>query len=252
MDYFSDKNKRAAVLGTLLFHIVVILVLVFTGLTPPIPPRPEIGVQVNLGSSDQGMGEVQPEISKEIATTPPSTPQTVDNPDKVVTQDNVQTIAVPDKPKSDVKPQPKTEPKEEPKPINNDFIFPSKKNNKPGSSEGNDDKPGDKGKKGGDPNAKNYVGESGHGISYNLIGRVGNSLPKPPDTYTGEGTVLVKIWVNKKGEVVNATVLEKGTNTSDSYKRKLAIDAAKASVFDEKPDAPERQVGTIEYNFLIN
>ena len=62
----------------------------------------------------------------------------------------------------------------------------------------------------------------------------------------------MKIWVNKSGKVINAVVLEKGTNTSDSHKRELAIKAAKSAVFDSKPDAPETQVGTIEYVFEVN
>jgi TonB family protein len=252
MNYFSDKNKRTAIIGTLLFHVLVILVLVFTGLTPPMPPRPEIGVEVNLGNSDQGMGEKQTEISREDPATPPPTPQTVDNPDKVVTQDNDQTIAVPDKPKTDVQKQTKVEPKEEPKPIDKRFVFDKNKNSKQGGSEGDDTKPGDKGKVGGDPNATNYVGSHGNGVSFSLKGRKGRSLPKPNESYTGEGTVLVKIWVNKSGKVINAVVQEKGTNTSDSRKRELAIKAAKSALFDSKPDAPETQVGTIEYVFEVN
>ncbi len=251
MNYFSDKNKRTAIIGTVLFHVLIILVLFFNGLTPPMPPRPEIGVEVNLGNSDHGMGEKQTEISREDPATPPPTPQTVDNPEKVVTQDNEQTVAVPDKPKTDVQQQTKVEPKDEPKPIDQRFVFDKSKKSKPGSSEGNDTKPGDKGKVGGDPNATNYAGNHGNGISYKLVGRVQRSLPKPDDSYTGEGTVVVKIWVNKSGKVINAVVQEKGTNTSDSRKRELAIKAAKSAVFDSKPDAPETQVGTIEYVFQI-
>jgi len=251
MSYFSDKNKRTAIIGTLLFHVLIILVLVFTGLTPPMPPRPEIGVEVNLGNSDQGMGEKQPEKPTESVAAPKPTPQNNKAPEKVVTQDNDQTVAVPDKKKTENKEPVKTEPEEEPQKVDSRYVFKKKNKASKGGSEGNDKTPGDKGKPDGNPNAKNYVGSHGNGVSYSLKGRVGRSLPKPKINYTEEGTVTVKIWVNKSGKVFNAEVQEKGTNTSDSQLRKLAIDAAMASLFDAKPDAAETQVGTIEYVFQI-
>ncbi|RUA28882.1 MAG: hypothetical protein DSY76_03950 [Bacteroidetes bacterium] len=250
MSYFSDKNKRTAIIATLLFHVLVILILIFTGLTPPMPPRPEIGVEVNLGNSAEGMGEKQTEKPVEEKATPP-TPQKVTTEEKVVTQEEVKTVKVNDKVNNVKKTDPVVEPKEEPKTVDKRFIFNKNKKTVKGSSEGPDKKPGDKGKKGGDPNAKNYVGNHGNGISYQLKGRKGKSLPKPSIDYSEEGTVVVKIWVNKSGKVINAEVQEKGTLTPNTQLRSLAIKAAMASVFDAKPDAPEVQIGTIEYVFII-
>jgi len=252
MGYFSDKNKRTAIIGTLLFHVLVIIVLVFTGLTPPTPPRPEIGVEVNLGSYDEGMGDKQPDKPIEEISTPPPTPQKLSTDEKVVTQEQVKTVKVNDKVNNTTKTDPVTEPVEEKKVVDKRFIFKKNKKTVKSSSEGPDKKPGDKGKKEGDPNATNYVGSHGNGISFSLRGRKGKSLPKPRESYIEEGTVVVKIWVNKKGEVTNAEVQEKGTLTPNTQLRKLAIKAAKASLFDAKPDAPEVQVGTIEYVFEIS
>lgn len=251
MNYFSDKNKRTAIIGTLLFHVLVILILVFTGLTPPMPPRPEIGVEVNLGNADVGMGKKQPDKPAEEISTPPPTPQKVTTEEKVVTQEDVKTVKVNNKVKNTKKTNPVVEPKEKPKEVDKRFIFNKNKKTVKGGSEGPDKEPGDKGKKGGDPNAKNYVGSHGNGISFQLKGRKGKSLPKPSVDYSEEGTVVVKIWVNKSGKVINAEVQEKGTLTPNTQLRKLAIDAAKASVFDAKPDALEVQIGTIEYVFEI-
>jgi len=252
MGYFSDKNKRTAIVGTLLFHVLVIIVLIFTGLTPPMPPRPEIGVEVNLGSNDEGMGEKQPDKPIEEISTPPPTPQKITTEEKVVTQEQVKTVKVNNKVNNNTKTAPVTEPVEEKKVVDDRFIFNKNKKTVKSSSEGPDKKRGDKGKKGGDPNATNYVGSHGNGISFSLKGRKGRSLPKPSLDYTEEGTVVVKIWVNKSGRVINAEVQEKGTLTPNTQLRKLAIDAAKSSLFDAKHDAPEVQVGTIEYVFEIN
>jgi len=251
MSYFSDKNKRTAIIGTLLFHVLVILVLIFTGLTPPMPPRPEIGVEVNLGNSDVGMGEKQTEKPAEEISTPPPTPQKITTEEKVVTQEQVKTVKVNNKVNNVKNPDPVVEPIKETKKVDKRFIFNKNKKTVKGGSEGPDKKAGDKGKKGGDPNAQNYVGNHGNGISFQLKGRKGKSLPKPSVNYTEEGTVVVKIWVNKSGRVINAEVQEKGTLTPNTQLRKLAIAAAKASVFDAKPDAPEVQIGTIEYVFEI-
>lgn len=252
MNYLTDKNKRTAIIGTLLFHVGLILVLIFTGLKPPMPPRPEIGVQVNLGNSDQGMGDKQPKKPDENPATQQSNPESSKDPNDVVTQDQVETVKV-NKQKKTNKTQPKTEPKDDPKPLDPRFDYKNRKknNNTSNNSEGNDTKPGDKGQKNGDPNAPNYVGTPGGGVSFSLKGRVGKSLPEPRKDYSEEGTVVVQIWVNKSGKVINAVVLEKGTDTGDSKVRKMAIEAAYKSLFDAKPDAPETQVGTIEYIFRI-
>ena len=251
MKVLSDKNKRTALIGTVLFHIAIVLVLIFTGLTPPDPPRPVIGVEVNLGNSDVGMGEKQPEISKKVEATPPPTPQSVKKQDKVVTQEQEKTIKVNDNAKATTKPQQKTEPNEKPPTVDNRFVFNKNKKSSKGGSEGTDNKPGDKGKKGGNPNATNYQGNHGKGVSYKLADRVGKNLPQPSLDYTEEGTIVVKIWVNKSGRVTNAVVQEKGTNTANTKLRNLALEAAKKSLFNAKPDAPETQVGTIEYIFQI-
>ena len=245
MSYFSDKNKRAAIIGTILFHVLVVIVLIFTGLTPPVPPRPEIGVEINLGSSDEGMGEKQPDTPIEEISSPP--PAKVSTEEEVVTQNQIKTVKVNNKVNNNTKTKPEVEPVEEQKPINQRLIFNKNNKSKNSSSEGPDKKSGDKGKKNGDPKATSYVGSHGSGISFQLKGRKGKSLPKPSIDYVEEGTVVVKIWVNKSGRVINAEVQEKGTLTPNSQLRKLAIDAAKSSVFDAKPDAPEVQIGTIEY-----
>ena len=251
MNYFSDKNKRAAIIGTVLFHIAIVLVLVFTGLTPPIPPRPEIGVEVNLGNSDDGMGEKQTKNPSENVSTPPPTPQNITKPENVVTQDQVKTVKVNDQVKTETKTQPKTEPVKEPV-IDKSKLFDKNRFKKKGGSEGKTGKAGDQGRPDGSPDAKSYVGSHGTGVSFSLVGRVGKSLPKPPKEYSEAGTVVVSIRVNKSGVVISAVVKEKGTDTPNTQLRKLAIKAAKASLFDAKPDAPEVQVGTIEYVFEIN
>lgn len=251
MKIFKDKNKRVALLGTLLFHVLILVILFSFYMVPPYPPRPEIGLEVNLGNSDEGMGEEQPETPKEEITTPPPQEQQVtEQTENVVTQEQEQTIKVNNKPKAD-KPKPKVEeqPVEEKPKIDDRFVF--KKKKKSGGSEGVTGKPGDQGRENGTPDAKNYVGDGGNGISFSLKGRKSKSLPRPAYDSDEQGTVVVKVWVNKSGKVINAVVLEKGTTTADSRLRDMAVKAAKRAQFDANPEAPEVQTGTITYDFIL-
>lgn len=252
MDWFKDKNRRAGVLGTIFFHLLLILVLALVSLKPPFPPPPQIGVEVNLGSSDNGMGDIQPEKPQEVSSSKPqTTSQKVDN---VVNQSTEESINLTDKKQKNTEVKPKVEEKPVEKVVNNNFLFPTNKNTK-GGNEGNDGKPGDKGKKGGDPNAKNYVGDGGKGgVTFSLTGRNAKSLPRPSTGFHEEGTVEVKVWVNKYGKVTNAQVsYEQGTRTTTTSNelKKRAVDAAMKAQFDSKADAQEVQTGTITYVFLL-
>ena len=63
------------------------------------------------------------------------------------------------------------------------------------------------------------------------------------------GKVVVEILVNPKGVVQKAKILEDQSQSDDCLWR-VAVDAAKRSRFNEKPDAPALQKGTITYNFV--
>jgi len=246
MEWFKDKNKRAGIIGTVVFHLLLAFILLLYSLTPPFPPPPQLGVEVNLGNSDNGMGEVQPEKSQQVSKTVPQTAKKVDN---VATQNTEETINL----NNTKKPKPKVEPKPEEKPqekkVDQRFMF--KKTSK-GGSEGKTGKPGDQGMEHGDPNASNYAGDGGSGgVTFNLAGRKKKFLPKPSNSFKEEGKVVVKIWVNKYGKVVNAVVTNNGTTTTSAKLRRLAVEAAKKAEFDSKPDAPEVQTGTITYVFIV-
>ena len=59
----NNNNRIAALMGTLLFHGLLLLLFLFIVFKTPIPPFPEAGspgIEVNFGTSENGMGEVQP------------------------------------------------------------------------------------------------------------------------------------------------------------------------------------------------
>lgn len=92
-----------------------------------------------------------------------------------------------------------------------------------------------------------YAGESS--VSYNLKDRYARFLPIPVFKCEFGGTVVVTILVNPKGIVQKATVVESQSKADDCL-WKVAVDAAGRSRFNEKPDAPAQQKGTITYHFV--
>lgn len=87
-------------------------------------------------------------------------------------------------------------------------------------------------------------------ISYTLDGRKAQSLPVPVYKCYGGGDVSVQITVNRKGYVVDASVIESTSTSSDDCIVKAAIDAAKRSRFRASANAPEKQIGEIVYRFI--
>ncbi|MFZ4772196.1 MAG: energy transducer TonB family protein [Ferruginibacter sp.] len=249
---FEDKNRLYGIIGTISFHVIMFLIFIFCGFTTPLPLPEEQGVEVNLGNSEEGMGAIQPEqLTENVATPVPN--QTTGNQEEVATQSSEESLNI-NKKKTEKTNKTETKPTEEKETekVNTLALFPGKKTGKNGGNEGNTGKPGDQGNKFGDPNATNHTGNpgSGGGPSFSLNGRSAKSLPIPDYTSKEQGTVVVKIWVNNKGEVSRAEAGQRGTTTSDRALWKLAENAAMRAKFSPDNDAPEDQTGTITYKFI--
>lgn len=52
-------NKRGLI-GTIVYHALILLLLIFSGLTFPFPPPGEEGILVNFGTDETGFGEIEP------------------------------------------------------------------------------------------------------------------------------------------------------------------------------------------------
>ncbi len=77
----KDKDKIRATIGTIIVHLLVLLALIFLGLSTPLPLPGEEGVEVNLGYTDQGMG-LRPE-TQQPSTSPPQ-PQPSERKEEVI------------------------------------------------------------------------------------------------------------------------------------------------------------------------
>ena len=293
MDYkqaehlFEGRKNREAVLYTLLIcgSLVILLFLVSWNL-PFNPPAPvEEGLEVNLGNSDQGLGNNQPFLPNESSKqeqekyTPPKTATITKEALKdVETDDNnpepapavkkpvvtkPEATKIPDKdltPKTTHKTtQPVTNPT--PVPPKPKAVFSGVKGDgkggndadqyKPGGNQGIAGEKGDQGAPGGDPNATNYKG-GGHGsgiaISRGLQGRSISSTPSFKDEFNENAKVAVDIRVDGDGNVISAEYQAHGSTTSDASLKAIALKKAREVKFNSGSD---ESMGTIVFNFKL-
>ncbi|QWX83061.1 energy transducer TonB [Cellulophaga sp. HaHaR_3_176] len=120
--------------------------------------------------------------------------------------------------------------------------------------EGNDSKSGDKGSPDGNPYATSYYGAPGSGSGtkgYGLNGRslAGNSSVKPD--CNEEGRVVVKIFVDRNGRVIDAIPGVKGTTNTDPCLMGPAKATANSHTWKPDPNAPSQQVGFVVVDFKV-
>lgn len=111
------KNHKKGIIGTAIFHIALLIVIIFLGFHIPLPLPGEERILVNFGYEDMGSGKVEPlksssEPVAEQKTTQitPNVPQesttSGDAKDNLLTQDIEETVAV--ESKKTTKPKEKT------------------------------------------------------------------------------------------------------------------------------------------------
>lgn len=274
MPVFETKHKRkSAVITTVIMLLLIIAIFKF-GMRYLDPPE-EYGIAINYGTSNVGQGK--PDVIKKVKASPKKvtesppkevkeTPKTVE--DKVITQDKDDAPVI-EKPKEKKKETPKKEvkkekPVEKPKPkpkrpskattdALNNLLNGDKSDGKP-KGEGNDDEPGLKGKKDGDPRSSKYYGNQGGtdgDKNYNLAGRRALKKPKQKPDCQEEGIVVVSIEVDKNGKVIKAIAGVKGTTNSAACLLKPAREAALRTEWNADNKAPVKQRGTIIYKFSL-
>lgn len=255
----EQKGKRIALVVTVIFHAAVVLLLITLALRTPLPLPGEEGIEVNLGNSDVGMGEIQPEEAATLkSTSPPPSKSQSDNEAVTENSDEAPAIEKINK-KTNKTTQPSTTHTTQPQPeaakepvTNPKALYPGKSNkNAQGGSQGITGQPGDQGKPNGTPGSTNYdgLGGQGSGIGYDLGGRGAKNLAEPIYTSDEQGDIVVEIKVDRDGRVTFARAGARGTTISDQTMQRQAEEAARRSIFARDPSAPEEQKGTITYKF---
>ena len=255
----EKKSKRRGIIGTILFHALLMVAFLFMGLKYQDPPPAEEGISINFGFSEQGLGEVEPESTEELIEIVEEEviEQQIESTEEIVTQTLVETPVVEKtekKKKVIKKEEPKEEVIEEKKPeVNKKALYPGSKKTKT-SSEGNKKGDGNQGSIDGDPNLEVYegggIGENG--TAYQLGGRSVAFKAKPIYNTQVEGKVVVMITVDRLGNVINAIPGAKGSTTLNKQLLQRAKTAALKTKFDPKQTAPTNQQGKIVYLFSLN
>ncbi len=286
-NFESQKNIKASGY-TLMVCLLLLIIFLFVKWTlPTLPPPPEEeGIEVNLGNSDQGLGDDQPFLpgkpspSDQQTYTPPAKVNTpvedvkdfeTDDKDEeapVVTKPPVtkpNSTKVPDK--EIVKTTPVKKPQETkeppaPAPPKPKAVFKGVNGTGTGGNEadsyvkgGNQGVAGgsgDQGQPGGNPDSDNYTGggsgNSGIAIQRGLSGRRIIRTPSFEDDFNENAKIAVDIKVDATGKVVLATYQPKGSSSSDPNLKAIAIRKAMQVKFNP---GDNESSGTIQFNFRL-
>jgi len=255
----EKKSKRKGIVGTILFHALLMVAFFFMGLKYQDPPPIEEGISINFGFNEEGLGEVNPESTEELTEIVEEKiiEQQIESTEEIVTQSLVENPVVEKtekKKKVIKKEEPKEEVIEEKKPeVNKKALYPGSKKTKT-SSEGKKKGEGNQGSIEGDPNSKVYEGGGigKNGTAYQLGGRKVEFKAKPIYNLQVEGKVVVIITVDRLGNVINAIPGVKGSTTLNKKLLQRAKTAALKTKFDPKQTAPTNQQGKIVYFFSLN
>ncbi|TYB79405.1 energy transducer TonB [Bizionia myxarmorum] len=130
----------------------------------------------------------------------------------------------------------------------------SKSEGKTTGGEGDDKQAGDKGQLDGDPYAASYFGSSGSGsggVGYGLKGRGKASYQTLKQDCNESGLVIVKIIVNRAGNVIEATPGVQGTTNTAACLLEPARKIALSHKWRPDNNAPSKQVGFVNVNFTL-
>ena len=255
----EKKSKRKGIIGTILFHALLMVAFLFMGLKYQDPPPTEEGISINFGFNEEGIGEIDPESTEELTEIVEEKiiEQQIESTEEIVTQSLVKNPVVEKiekKKKVIKKEEPKEEVIEEKKPeVNKKALYTGSKKTKT-NSEGEKKGEGNQGSIEGEINSKVYEGGGigKNGTAYQLGGRKVEFKAKPIYNLQVEGKVVVIITVDRFGNVINAIPGVKGSTTLNKKLLQRAKTAALKTKFDPKQTALTNQQGKIVYFFSLN
>ena len=285
-NFERQKNAKAAALTILICALLFIVFYWIHWAQPQTPPPvADAGIEVNLGNSETGLGDVAPHLpgdpakdaaANDNAAAPISLPAAQNqqiNADPNETND----VPVINNPTIKVIPAtPKKTPAVEVKKTSTATIAtptvpkPRAQMGKNGggnsnggngadsyngvSNQGIAGGKGDQGNSNGNPNSDSYkgnaaAGKSGVSIRAGLHGRKINKYPNFEDDFNEPGKVAVDITVDNAGNVTGASINPKGTTTTNPHMRQIALNKAKQLKL--TTGEIDGETGTILFSFKL-
>ena len=247
----KNSDRLAGIIATVAFHAALLVVTVTSGLSYSFPPPPEKSIVMEFEPEEEQKPVIEERAGKEPqakepdVTKPVNLVQKSEAPVHKGTKENLSKETTVGK-KGDVEvPEPPRK-----KEINQRALFSATKNSNkdtlaPQTAEQVSDAL-NAGHAAGNTKSGNIEGQP----SAKLAGRNAlGELPRPNDNVKEEGTVTVRIFVDRNGIVTNADI--KSSTSTNSKLLQAAIAAARKTRFNPDPNAPEIQEGTITYKYRL-
>jgi len=278
----TEYEKKSFAITIVLFILLFLFMLLFIIYPLPGDEIVEQGgggggeIAINFGNSATGSGDNYKSTDLDVETAKSKSVKETPQVKEILTQTtkvapSVASVKNPTKtttPKVTEPVKPKTS-----KDVN-DVLSNMINGNKKG--DGNDKSGGNKGKTNGDPNSTSYDGNgkndgnglgkgdkygnstygdgtgigTGKGSSWGLKGRKLATASQKVQDCNEYGIVVVKIYVNKQGNVIRAERAQ-GTTNTDPCLVNPAIATAKSFKWQADNNAPETQIGFIVVNFKV-
>lgn len=279
----DNKAKAGGITAVVLSVVLAMLLLISWKVAPLEEPLLDEGIEVNLGNSDFGLGDIPPmvpgdpapEAGEPVAAAPPAsvpepapaeTEEDNDDADAVVLPKKQPTTVA--KPKA-ATPQPVTTPKPSPQPPapappkpkatmgsyaggqgtggNSQDAFNNVRNQ--GIAGGT----GDQGKANGNINSDNYNGNGGRGnsgvaITKGLTGRSIVRFPSFEDDFNENARIAMNLRVDENGKVISAEYSASGSTSSNTKLKEIAKRKALSLKFN---DGEGESIGTVVFNFRL-
>ena len=249
-----DGDRKYGILGTIVFHGIVVLLLLLFGFAPSTVEYPEPdGILIDFGElviGDEAGANTAPEST-------PNTPQQAENTEKaVVTQTEVPSIAIKKNNTTVEKTEPTISP-EEAERIRQEEVF-RKKIDALGGNLSQGGGTGTEGHEGNSPTGANSgnPGQPNGGSARNTKGTPGNPLGKgdavhfvkPENTVNCDNPIDLFLRVNSSGNVVKVEFVN--TALSEQSCIEAAKEAAKKITF--PPDTKDVRYARITYNYTVS
>jgi len=282
MKMLNTPHKKKSAGLTAVIGVLLLLLFFMLGLTYYDPPI-SYGMEVNFGTLAQGSGAVQPTervqtieqneekpvaVEEQVESVLPE--QSSTEPVKEVLTEKESTVSIPEKNEEKQSVQPVTEEKEtevKPEPIKevpkvseatksvvSNLLKNKTEEGEDTQGEGDDLAQGDKGKIEGNPYSSSYYnnfGLGGEGKGYGLNGRNLQNNGKVVQDCNQEGTVVVRITVNNKGEVIQAEPGVKGSTNTHPCLLEPAKKTALLHKWFPDSNAPREQIGFVVIQFKL-
>lgn len=243
----SNRHKINGVVGTITFHLLLLLLLVLFGYERVIPAESG-GVEVMFGSIDAQNNTFTP---REEAA-PEVTPESSSAPQKMITQNNEESIDL-GKQKEEKKRQQAEENERKKQERQAQAISNSMANSFKRSSQSAPTNQGTEAGKGSPTGNSTSGALTGVGKGYSLSGDLNGrgtigSLPSPSYNTQESGWIEIEVVVDPSGNVISARYGK--SSLSDARLRQSALEAARRSRF--KPlSGVENMAGSITYHFNL-